>query len=66
MNSSRLVSLFLNVVIRKTKIQDLYWWQLLYSAHVLLETDVVVIVTNQISWLLPDDGVHTPDLGCAL
>lgn len=67
MNSSRLVSLFLNVVIRKRQTQVLYWWQLLLASHYLKwKQHVVVNVTNQISQLLPDNSVHTPDLGCAL
>lgn len=31
-----------------------------------METDVAVHATNHVSQLLPDDGVHAPDLGCAL
>lgn len=27
---------------------------------------LAVHVTNEVSQLLPDNGVHTPDLGCAL
>lgn len=34
--------------------------------YIFMETDVVVNVTNQVSQLLPDDGVHAPDLGCTL
>ncbi len=36
------------------------------TCFIFMEIDAAVTVINQVSQLLPDDGVHAPDLGCAL
>lgn len=67
MNSSRLVSLFLNVVDQRKSMRDLKCWYLLSTAQGFVTgQDAAADVLNLVPELLPDDGVHAPDLGCAL